>query len=197
MQLRASHPAARESSDPPETCFFTITIGEARASHDKKRKCSLCRAKSRRVGPCPYWGYPGPSFCFLVSQYTILQRCGGPINVVVKLSVNFFRFKDLFVFIKRGLAGVAGTSVMGRLTRRANIRTIAILTIIRNFVRRIQTTRVHGRGIFLHNFNAFLVGRHGRGATHGVAGGAAVGVPTRSVPTFGPSPTFRQLLRGG
>lgn len=86
--------------------------------------------------------------------------------------------------------GVAGTSVIERVTARANLRGRIILRIIRKFVSDMGSSVVGNRRICLHNFNDFVVGRHTRGATHGVDEGAAIVIPTRGVPTFGPSGTF-------
>lgn len=65
-----------------------------------------------------------------------------------------------------------------------------MVAIIRTFVRGMGSTVVTKGRIFLQNFNDFVVGRETRGITHGVSGGAAVIVPTRSVPTFGPTGMF-------
>lgn len=93
-----------------------------------------------------------------------------------------------------GCGRVAGSRVMGRVSTEANVSNGTILTIIRKFVGRMGASLNGRRGICLHKFNDFVIGGETRGATQGVSGGAAVVVPTRGVPTFGPSSRFLAVM---
>ncbi len=83
---------------------------------------------------------------------------------------------------------------MTQVTRRAKIRGTITVAIIRTFVRAIGSSVITKSRIFLHKFNDFVVGGQTGGITQGVSGGAAVIVPTRSIPTFGPTGAFLRTM---
>lgn len=95
-----------------------------------------------------------------------------------------------------GVWRVAGTRVIGAVMLRANVGGGSIVTVIRDLVRRVGGSLRGRRPVCLENFKDFVLGRETRGATHGVDGGAAVVVPTRGVPTFGPTGRFMGRIDG-
>ncbi len=77
----------------------------------------------------------------------------------------------------------------------SGIHADSVMTVIESFMKITKDSLANGEGIYLRGFGTFATKERAAKTARNISKGTAVEIPAHNVPTFKPSPEFKEKVR--
>ena len=124
----------------------------------------------------------------------VLRQYNKPVGIIIGLSMGFFQFGSLFIFVGQKLTKMTKADIVKQLAQETGVEAVTVLAVVEGFMEEVRAAQIRKENVFLRGFGTFLIKHRKEKTARNITKNTTIKIPAHDIPAFKPSPAFQRLL---